>query len=104
MDSEDRQSRNDGTENPDKVKRFLPGNRAAALSVAVMLALSTALAGCSWQKDEEDDDTYYSGGGHYMGSYYYSSGSSYKNGSWGKSYSMSGKSGYSSARGGSVGG
>lgn len=102
MDDSDHKDKNNVQPNSDEARK-LPSNRAAALSVAVMLALSTALTGCTWQQDEDDeDDSYYTGGG--GGSYYYSSGSSYKSGSWGKSYSISGKSGYSSVRGGSIGG
>lgn len=89
----------------DQVKKLAGKNRAAALGLAVFLALSTSLTGCGvHNEEEEEDDSYYYGGGG-GGGYYYRGGGSFIHGSWSKpTTSTGGKIGYSSPRGGSIGG
>lgn len=85
--------------------------KAAALSIAVAVALSSAFVGCSNRnpEDDEDDESYYNNANYGSGgTYFYSSGSSFRGGSWSDASTIKGsslsKSGYSSARGGSLGG
>lgn len=98
------------TEKPEeKVKALLKRKKAAAaLGLAVLFTVSCAFTGCSQRDDEDDDDSYYTsnpGGGSYIHTnYFYTKGSSYKQGTWSKSTSSNIGSGYSSSRGGSIGG
>ncbi|HEY9059041.1 MAG TPA: hypothetical protein VIO64_00835 [Pseudobacteroides sp.] len=92
--------------NIEKVKFLSKRNKAAALTLAVFLTVSTSLTGCGCQnieEEDEEDEFYYSGGGIYhSGGYYFSSGGTYSDGTWSKK-SITSKSGYSSKRGGSIG-
>lgn len=80
-----------------KIKRLVKDNKSRVLSVAVALAVGTALTSCTRNEDSyyrqgaytgtssEVDGSYnnYSGGYHYFGSYYYGRGANYRSGSWG---------------------
>lgn len=92
-----------------KVLKPIYTNKALALSLAVAMTFSITLSGCGNRQieDEEEDDSYYYGGSGYHGGvgYFYASGSSYRSGSWSDNAKISSaKSGYSSTRGGSIGG
>ncbi|KNY26088.1 hypothetical protein [Pseudobacteroides cellulosolvens] len=93
-------------EDKEKVRFLSKNNKAAALTLAVFLAVSTSLTGCgchNTEEEDEEDEFYYSGGGIYhSGGYYFSSGGTYSQGTWGKKSTVS-KSGYSSSKGGSIG-
>lgn len=65
----------------EEVKGMLKVNKAAALGLAVVLTLSTALSGCTIHKEEEEEDeSYYSGG---SGHFYYRGGS-FNSSTWSK--------------------
>lgn len=84
-----------------EVKDMLKVNKAAALGLAVLLTLSTALSGCTPAKEEEEEDeSYYSGGG---GHYYYRGGG-FSTSTWSKYSPAYSKHSYSAPRAKIIGG
>lgn len=92
----------------EKIKGLLKSKKAAAaLCAAVIFTIGCTAVAITMNQDDDDDDSYYighSGGGYYNSYYYYKSDATYRSGSWSKILRPSSEHGYSSGRGGSIGG